>query len=206
MFVDSTPGLLLAGPSGSLIRAEAYVDAADGVPVVMPKDLTNIGFSMTNIRYIAERQAESLERFRLHRGDIVLARRGELGRCAVVREEQQGWVCGTGCFLLRPPAALDADYLAAYLRSPEARKWLEARSTGSMTMKTISLNVLGNLPILVPDHETQRAIAGVMARLNEHERLLQEQLALTQTIRRDAVHGLLSFPDLPPAARTLHLR
>ena len=190
-YEHSRPGLLLAGPSGSLIRAGDYVDAR-GVPVVMPKDLTGNGFSVASIRYITQRQAEGLERFRLRRGDVVLARRGELGRCAVVREEQQDWVCGTGCFLLRPPAELDADYFATYLRGPEARKWLEAHSTGSMTMKTISLNVLGELPVLLPDLETQQAIAGAMKRLDEHERLLREQLTLTHKIRRDALNGLLA--------------
>lgn len=188
--LDSTPGQLLAGPSGSLIRAEDYVDAG-GIPVVMPKDLTGNGFSVASIRYITEYQAGGLERFRLHRGDVVLARRGELGRCAVVREEQQGWVCGTGCFVLRPPAELNTDYFAAYLRSPKARKWLEAHSTGSMTMKTISLNVLGELPVVLPDLGAQQVIAEAMMRLDEHERLLREQLALTQKIRRDALNGLL---------------
>jgi type I restriction enzyme M protein len=184
-------GQLIAGPSGSHIRAEHYVDAG-GIPVVMPKDLTGNGFSMASIRYITERDAEWLERFRLHRGDVVLARRGELGRCAVVRAEQHGWVCGTGCFVLRPPAELDADYFAAYLRSQEPRTWLEAHSTGSTTMKTISLNVLGELPVVLPDLGTQQAIAGAMTRLDEHERLLREQLALAQRIRRDALDGLLA--------------
>ncbi|MFJ3928002.1 N-6 DNA methylase [Streptomyces sp. NPDC090022] len=182
------PGQLLAGPSGSLIRADDYVDAG-GVPVVMPKDLTGSGFSTASIRHISERHAGRLERFRLRPGDVVLARRGELGRAAVVREEQRGWVCGTGCFLLRPPAGLDADYFAAYLRGPEARTWLEAHSTGSMKMKTISLDVLGELPVVLPGLTTQQAIADTMKRLDEHERLLREQLALTQHIRRDALDG-----------------
>jgi type I restriction enzyme M protein len=183
-------GLLLAGPSGSLIRAEDYVDT-DGIPVVMPKDLTDTGFNVANIRKIAAHQVEGLERFRLHRGDIVLARRGEMGRCAVTRAEQQGWVCGTGCFVLRLPPTLDADYLAAYLRSPTAREWLENHATGIMSLKTISLSVVGNLPVVVPDLDTQRAIAEVMARLDASERLLKEQLELTQGIRRDALSGLL---------------
>lgn len=191
VFENASPGVLLAGPSGSLIRADDYVEGA-GVPVVMPKDLTGSGFNVASIRYIAEQQAEGLNRFRLRRGDVVLARRGELGRCAVVREEQQGWICGTGCFVLRPPAELNADYFAAYLRSPEAREWLEAHSTGSLTMKTISLNVLGELPVVLPDLGTQQAIAGAMARLDEHERLLREQLALTRQIHDDALNGILS--------------
>ncbi|MEU7045945.1 restriction endonuclease subunit S [Streptomyces varsoviensis] len=123
---------------------------------------------------------------------MVPARRGELGRCAVVREEQHGWVCGTGCFVLRLPAELDADYFAAFLRSPEAREWLEAHSTGSMAMKTISLSVLGELPVVLPDLGTQQAIADAMTRLDEHERLLREHLALTQKIRSNALKGILS--------------
>ncbi|CAL9297197.1 N-6 DNA methylase [Streptomyces sp. SudanB182_2057] len=182
------PGLLLAGPSGSLIRADHYVDVG-GVPVVMPKDLTGSGFSTASIRCISERQAMGLERFRLRPGDVVMARRGELGRAAVVREEQNGWLCGTGCFLLRPPAGLDADYFAAYLRGLEARTWLKAHSTGSMKMKTISLDVLRELPVVLPGLATQQAIADTMKRLDEHERLLREQLALTQRIRHDALDG-----------------
>ncbi|MFF8725357.1 N-6 DNA methylase [Streptomyces sp. NPDC015171] len=191
----STPGegvdarhQLLAGPSGSLIRADDYVDIG-GVPVVMPKDLTGGGFSTASIRHISELQAKRLERFRLRPGDVVLARRGELGRAAVIRDGQRGWVCGTGCFLLRPPAELDPGYFAAYLRSPEARAWLEAHSTGSMKMKTISLDVLSDLPVPVPALSAQRAIADAMERLDEYERLLGEQLALTRRIRHTALDG-----------------
>jgi len=187
---ESASGLLLAGPSGSLVRANAYVDA--GIPVVMPKDLVDNGFSLESIKYITERHADTLDRYRLRRGDVVLARRGELGRCAVVGDEQHGWICGTGCFLLRPPTPLDADYFAAYLRSPEARAWLDAHSTGGMTMKTISLNVLGEMPVTLPDLGTQQAIVAAVARLDEHERLLREQLSLTRELRRATLDEFLA--------------
>jgi type I restriction enzyme M protein len=190
-FGDSAPDLLLAGPSGSLIRAEHYVDKP-GVPVVMPRDLTNSGFSVASIRYISAYQAEGLDRFRLHCGDVVLARRGELGRCAVVREEQHGWICGTGCFILRATAELDADYFAAYLRSLETRTWLDAHATGSATMKTISLNALSELPVALPDLATQRAIGDLVKQLDEHEQLLQQQLELAQKVRRGALNNLLA--------------
>ncbi|WP_439385197.1 N-6 DNA methylase [Amycolatopsis lexingtonensis] len=183
----SSPSNLLAGPSGSHIRADNYVDAP-GVPVVMPKDLAGNKISAADIRYISERHAAELDRFRLRGGDVVLARRGELGRCAVVRPEEEGWVCGTGCFILRPPAELDAGYFAAYLESAEAREWLENRSTGSTAMKTISLAALGKLPVPLPDLGTQRALAATMVQLDHHERLLREQLTVTQKIRREALN------------------
>ncbi|MFE7634067.1 N-6 DNA methylase [Kitasatospora sp. NPDC057518] len=188
---NTSASRLLAGPSGSLIRADDYVQGG-GIPVVMPKDLTGSGFSTADVRYITEAHAERLERFRLRLGDLVVARRGELGRCAVVREEQHGWVCGTGCFLLRPHLELNPDYLAAYLRSAQARDWLDNHSTGSMTMKTISLQVLGDLPVALPDLGAQRTIADLMTRLDAHERLLREQLAVTRRLHRDALQGFLA--------------
>ncbi|CAM5476893.1 hypothetical protein SBADM41S_11366 [Streptomyces badius] len=137
---------------------------ADGVPVVMPKDITDIGFTVDGIKRISEQHAERLDRFRLHRGDVVVARRGDLGRCAVVGEEQQGWVCGTGCFVISPPGTVDSHYLAAFLRSPEAREWLDTHSTGSLALRTISLDVLGTLPVALPDLDTQRSIGEAMAK------------------------------------------
>ncbi|MFD5715488.1 hypothetical protein ACFWHW_34825 [Streptomyces pharetrae] len=56
-------------------------------------------------------------------------------------------------------------------------------------MKTISLDVLRELPVVLPGLATQQAIADTMKRLDEHERLLREQLALTQRIRHDALDG-----------------
>ncbi|MFJ4869137.1 N-6 DNA methylase [Streptomyces sp. NPDC088757] len=184
------PVRLLAGPSGSLVRAQDYVEA-DGVPVVMPKDISDTGFVVDGIKYVSERHAERLDRFRLDRGDVVVARRGDLGRCAVVGEEQRGWVCGTGCFVITPPDAVDPHYLAAFLRSPGAREWLDAHSTGSLAMRTVSLEVLGKLPVALPDLDTQRSIGEAMASFDAHERRLLDQLATTRNIRGKALNSFL---------------
>ncbi|MFF4344141.1 N-6 DNA methylase [Kitasatospora sp. NPDC001540] len=188
---DGRPVRLLAGPSGSLIRAQDYVEAG-GIPVVMPKDISDIGFSEDGIKYISEQHAERLDRFRLNRGDIVVARRGDLGRCAVVGEEERGWVCGTGCFVISPPDTVDPHYLAAFLRSPGAREWLDTHATGSLALRTISLEVLGMLPVALPDLDAQRAIGEVMASFDAHERRLLDQLAATRDIRSKALDSFLA--------------
>ncbi|MCX4845647.1 type I restriction-modification system subunit M/S [Streptomyces sp. NBC_00893] len=182
---------LLAGPSGSLVRAQDYVEAG-GVPVVMPKDISDIGFVEDGIKCISEQHAERLDRFRLNRGDIVVARRGDLGRCAVVGEEQQGWVCGTGCFVVSPPASVDSHYLAAFLRSPGAREWLDTHSTGSLALSTVSLEVLGMLPVALPDLDTQRSIGEAMTSFDAHERRLLEQLATMRDMRSKALNSFLA--------------
>jgi type I restriction enzyme M protein len=158
----------------------------------MPKDISDIGFIVDGIKYISERHAERLDRFRLNLGDIVVARRGDLGRCAVVGEEQQGWVCGTGCFVISPPGTVDSHYLAAFLRSPAAREWLDTHSTGSLALRTVSLEVLGMLPVALPDLDTQRSIGEAMASFDAHERRLLDQLATTRGIRSKALNSFLA--------------
>ena len=51
---------------------------------------------------VPEAIALRLSEYRLQKHDIVFARRGELGRCALVKERETGWLCGTGSILVRP--------------------------------------------------------------------------------------------------------
>ena len=51
---------------------------------------------------ISEATRRRLSSYILHAGMIVLGRRGEMGRCAVVTEKEDGWLCGTGSFFMEP--------------------------------------------------------------------------------------------------------
>src|SRR5690606_32889894 len=46
-------------------------------------------------------KAVELQRHRMEVGDVVAARRGDLGRCDVVTESEAGWLCGTGSLIVR---------------------------------------------------------------------------------------------------------
>jgi type I restriction enzyme S subunit len=50
---------------------------------------------------ISPKTKEKLKRYSLKQGDFVIARRGDLSKCAVVSSKQDGWLCGTGSFFLR---------------------------------------------------------------------------------------------------------
>ncbi|MFJ9107070.1 hypothetical protein [Streptomyces sp. NPDC102283] len=93
--------------------------------------------------------------------------------------------------MISPPDTVDSRYLAAFLRSPEAREWLDTHSTGSLALRTISLGVLGALPVALPDLDTQRSIGEAMASFDAHERRLLDQLATTRDIRSRALNSFL---------------
>ncbi len=71
----------------------------------------------TRTMTITEAAAKSLSDFRLKSGEIVIGRRGDMGRCAVIRAHQAGWLCGTGSMIVRCEDGTDADFLQRVLSS-----------------------------------------------------------------------------------------
>ena len=100
------------GPFGSALHQSDYV--VGGVPVVNPMHIDKGIIVPSEGMTISERIADELSEFKLKTGDIIIGRRGEMGRCAVVNVDQSGWLCGTGSMIVRPVGA-SADYLQRIL-------------------------------------------------------------------------------------------
>ena len=85
------------GPFGSLLHKEDYI--VGGHALINPSHIIDgkvvPDYSLT----VSDEKYEELSTYHLHKGDVVMGRRGEMGRCAVV--EQKGLLCGTGSLLIR---------------------------------------------------------------------------------------------------------
>ncbi|NRB17998.1 MAG: restriction endonuclease subunit S [Rhodobacteraceae bacterium] len=145
-------GPVATGPFGSLLHKSDYVE--NETPLVNPANIVN-GKIVPDQRKTVDRSAlERLSSYILEAGDIVIGRRGEMGRCAVVEEEQAGWLCGTGSFFIRPKGAVVPKFVAHVLRSLSYVALLEAASTGA-TMANLSNRVLSDLKLALPEEQLQ---------------------------------------------------
>ncbi|MFR1988489.1 MAG: restriction endonuclease subunit S, partial [Prevotellamassilia sp.] len=88
------------GPFGSMLHKEDYTPS--GVPLVNPANITHGYIINTRLKYVSPTTAQRLESYRLYPGDVIIGRRGEMGRSAVVQPSQGEWLCGTGCFFVTP--------------------------------------------------------------------------------------------------------
>lgn len=88
------------GPFGSVLHKSDYVD--DGVPLVNPVNIVGESIVPDPTKLIDGATKQRLGNYVLQEGDIVVGRRGEIGRFAVVGSVESGWVCGTGSFFIRP--------------------------------------------------------------------------------------------------------
>jgi type I restriction enzyme S subunit len=144
-------GRIQTGPFGSQLHASDYV--ADGVPVVMPKDLSRRRVSTQSIARVNINDAERLSRHRLQQGDIVYSRRGDVEQHGLVHRRETGWLCGTGCLLVRPgPKWPSPLWVSIALDRPESRAWIVQHAIGA-TMPNLNTGILARVPLVVPPDE-----------------------------------------------------
>lgn len=193
------------GPFGSQLHASEYV--AGGVPVINPSHLTEGRIAPDHSVTVTERKAAVLSRHRLAPGDVVMARRGDIGRSALVRSRQAGWICGTGSLRIRPRTTMcSPEYLLLVLSSPGSRDALELASVGS-TMSNLNAEIVSRLRICLPPLPEQVAIAefcqGVADRHSAATDRTRRQIALLGEFHTrqlaDVVTGKLDVRDAAAA-------
>ena len=143
-------------------------------------------FSMT----ITERAALTLSEFRMKPGEIVIGRRGDMGRCAVVERQHEGWLCGTGSIIIRPET-IGANFLQRLLSSPPVIKAIEDASVGT-TMINLNHESLAGLSFSLPPIPEQTAIAAVLTDMDAELALLEQRLAKTRDLKQGMMQELLT--------------
>ena len=135
------------GPFGSMLHKNDYT--FEGVPIINPADIKDGEISSTKIKKVSYETAQRLSSYMLHFGDVIIGRRGEMGRSAAIDTQQEGWLCGTGCFYVTPLSVLSPNYLVFFLKSPYAKTLLIDNSVGT-TMNNLNHSILGNMLIPLP--------------------------------------------------------
>lgn len=149
------------GPFGSMLHKTDYIEK--GIPLVNPANMVNGKIVPSDKMMISEATRRQLSSYILHAGMIVLGRRGEMGRCAVVTEKEDGWLCGTGSFFMEPSMSLYVYYVVSLFSSPYVKFYLGGESVGT-TMSNLNHTILSKMPIPLPPLAEQRRI---VAKLDE---------------------------------------
>lgn len=130
------------GPFGSLLHREEYVSG--GVPVINPMHIRN-GQLQPDVEFsVTDTKAASLSLYRLQEGDVVLGRRGEMGRAGIVGAQHVGMLCGTGSLILRP-YDVDSRFLHSVVTAPRMKAHLERSSRGA-TLPNLNATIVKTSP------------------------------------------------------------
>lgn len=182
------------GPFGSSVHKTDYVD--NGCPIVNPADIR--GTSVTAGKMVSEEAEQRLARYKLKANDIVIGRRGEMGRIGIVDEKAEGYLCGTGCFFVRMNGLALPHYWRYLFSTSYSKTYLEAHAVGS-TMKNLNLSILGNMPVPVPGLNEQQALISLLDEYSSAQEELSHQLRSEITMLEQQLtlvrNQLLAFPE-----------
>jgi type I restriction enzyme, S subunit len=178
-------GRIQTGPFGSQLHESDY--SIEGIPVVMPTDIQLGKISTTRISRVSENHVERLKRHKLNKGDIVYGRRGDIGRQALVTEENKGWLCGTGCLKvsLGSSSKINESFLHRYLSTSSVIGWIQGQAVGA-TMPNLNTNILERLPIIYPENKnTQKNIAATLTAYDDFIEINQKRIALLEKMAEE---------------------
>lgn len=168
---------LRIGPFGSALHKEDYI--SNGHPLVNPSHIVNGAVRPDWDLTINDAKYESLAAYQLFPGDVVLGRRGEIGRCAVV--DKDGMICGTGSMILRPDRKVRSDYLQRVVSFPSFRRALENNAVG-VTMKNLNAKIVGSAEVYLPKLKDQDAFAAFVHQVDKSRFIAQQQIEKLQML------------------------
>lgn len=168
---------LKIGPFGSLLHKEDYIEG--GHPLVNPSHIVDGRITIDPKLTVSDEKYEELSAYQLKVGDVVMGRRGEMGRCAVVEEE--GLLCGTGSLLIRPKGKVTADYIQKIISYPTFKKTIEDMAVGQ-TMPNLNVPIVSGFRIISPPIEVQNSYYDFITQVNKSKVAVQKALDETQLL------------------------
>lgn len=179
---------IATGPFGSMIHKRDYVEG--GVPLINPSHMIDSKIVEDQLITVNEAKASELRSYRLFESDIVMARRGEMGRCALVSKRENGWLCGTGSFALRFNQILLREYILLMFKTGYVREYLGGNSIGT-TMTNLNHGILNKMPLLLPPVAQQHRIVAKVKELMAVCNQLKARLKESQTTQLHLTDGII---------------
>ena len=167
------------GPFGSLLHKEDYVHGEHAL--INPSHITNGKIVIDENLTVSDEKYIELEAYQLRPGDVVLGRRGEMGRCAVV--EREGYLCGTGSLLIRTNGQVTADYIQKTISFPAYKRMIEDMAVGQ-TMQNLNVPIVSKFPIVKPPLDVQKRYYHFVHEIDCEKERIQKSAALLETLKR----------------------
>ena len=166
------------GPFGSQLHNSDYSET--GTPLIMPKDMINGHISHTNLIYVGDEHVSRLSRHQVHKGNIMVARKGDVRKCVFITEKEDGWMTGSDCLKV----ALNEEvcfpkFIYYQLRSPFIGKWLETISIGA-TMPSLNTGLLSGIEVFLPPITVQKTISDILSAYDNLIENNQKQIKLLE--------------------------
>lgn len=167
------------GPFGSLLHKEDYIEG--GHPLVNPSHIIDRKIVIDEKLTVSHQKYVELEAYHLKAGDVVMGRRGEMGRCAVVSQEDL--LCGTGSLLIRPKGKVTADYIQKIISFPSFKKMIEDMAVGQ-TMPNLNVPIVSAFQIIKPPVQVQENYYTFVTQVDKSKLTIRQSLDKLEVLKK----------------------
>ena len=183
--LSAIAGNIQIGPFGSLLHKADYL--VGGTPLVNPSHIRFQRIEPDRTLTVSAGKLHQLGKYVMHENDIVIGRRGEMGRCAVVTAAEAGWLCGTGSLFVRLLSSMNPHFYSWVLGSQRVKDFLAASSIGT-TMQNLNEGILHRVPVPVCSRHEQdevfREIERQYSTLDHIEAIIDSEITKSATLRQ----------------------
>lgn len=185
---DKTPLGELAeikiGPFGTLLHKEDYIQNAHAL--VNPSHIIDGKIAVDMKLTVSDDKYNELSAYHLNIDDVVMGRRGEMGRCAVV--SKSGLLCGTGSMIIRSNGRLKADYIQKIISFPSFKTTIEDMAVGQ-TMPNLNVPIVSKFMIICPPIEVQEQYYSFVEQTDKSKLAVKKVLEKAQTLKKALMQG-----------------
>ena len=158
-------------------------DKQNGYKFLSSKDVTSKYIDWSNIKYIpAELHEQLYAHIAPQKGDILLAKNGTTGVCAVV-ETDEIFDIYVSLALLRPKACCKPRYLWAAINMPETKDQFDAHLKG-IGVPNLHLGEIKKTKIVLPPEEKQAEFVQLVEQADKSKFAIQQSIDKLETLKK----------------------
>lgn len=166
------------GPFGSQLHNSDY--SKEGTPIIMPKDIVGGAIVHSGLLKVSEEHVKRLSRHQVYEGNLIVARKGDVRKCAYITASENGWMTGSDCLkVVLDESKCYPKFIYYQLRSEHIGRWLEKVSIGA-TMPSLNTGLLSGIEMVLPPIEIQKQIAGILSAYDDLIENNQKQIKLLE--------------------------
>jgi type I restriction enzyme, S subunit len=177
------------GPFGTVLKASSYV--TEGTPIVNPVNMKEGKLIIDDGPFLSKSECERLSRFKLKHGDVILGRKGDVGRAIYIVKGYEGYILGSDCIRVRLHTdQLNSRYFYYFLISAPTRRLFSRLAFGT-TMPGINEGLLSRIELVIPSIVIQCRTIELFERLDSTTEIVQKKLEANSSLIKALINKLL---------------
>ena len=179
------------GPFGSTLHQEDYVKV--GTPIITVEHLGEVSLTTQNLPLVSNEDKKRLNSYILKEGDLAFSRVGSVDRCAIITNNEEGWLFSGRILRVRPnKSIIEPKFLMYVLKTEETKFRIRSVAVGQ-TMPSLNTEILKNFSVDISNNrQEQTKIAEFLSAVDDKISQLSRQLELLNQYKKGVMQKIFS--------------